>query len=353
MMKKICPVCDLPVNEMNYCSRCRKVIRRPILWNTDYYLNEMRPFYKEQHESPNIDNKGNQQKGDNMDPASYKSLAQRPESPGTQKETAPDGRHNPSRPFKPDQTKTGKKPLASLAGFLIVMFAFNVVPKLTGTVERLMENQGYNSNYETAIPYDDTGFAELDEEEVKASGEACSGYVHFPVDGRQIAESMRQFFSKTDYGYQVEDVGNYSDNYIFEEEGGSISYYETIESFTFEDQVTSQLEPSDEGYVYQYVDINYDTATGELHDYLSFLKDREVSLVCLEEFLSMTEAAAGIPLEESSIPAIMEQARTAEWQVDGMYFMEGLFDINAYITNDGIRIYVSFSNRNPIGSQET
>jgi hypothetical protein len=45
MMKKICPVCDLPVNETNYCPRCRKIVRQPVLWNADYYLNERRPDY--------------------------------------------------------------------------------------------------------------------------------------------------------------------------------------------------------------------------------------------------------------------------------------------------------------------
>lgn len=365
MMKKICPVCDLPVNEMNYCPRCRRMVRRPILWKTDYYLNERRPSYDEERNIPKTDRQGNQQrgnaqgnqqKGNTQSPARQKSVLQRPVSPRPQETRTPvrpAAGHNPSRPSQPGQAKKGRKPLAPLAGFLTLMVVLNAVPKVIGTVGQLMEDKSNYSTYETAVPYNDSGFTELEEEEVKASGEPCTGYIHFPADGRQIAAAMGQFFKETDYGYQVEDGAVYSDNYIFEEEDGPISYYETVESFSFEDEVTSQLDPSDEEYVFQYVDINYDTATGELHDYISSLKDREVSLVFLEEFLRLTETGAGIPQEESSIPAIMEQARTKEWQEDGIYIMEGLFDINAYLTNDGIRIYVSYSNPQVMESQET
>ncbi len=383
MMKKICPVCDLPVNEMNYCPRCRRVIRQPHLWDADYYLNERRPTYENSHDSrePNVQGnqqrsygqgtqqsgnvpgnqqrgnaRGNQQKGNVPGTARQNGVPQRPLNSRPQeagKPVVPAAGHNPSQSSQPGQAKRGRNSRRPLAGFIAMLIIINVIPKVIGTVNRLMDNKSDYSNYETAVPYDDSGFTEIEEEEVKASGESCTGYIHFPADGRQIAASMEQFFKETDYGYQMEDGAVYSDNYIFEEENGPISYYETVESFSFEDEVTSQMDPSDENYVFQYVDINYDTATGELHDYISSLKDREASLAFLEEFLRLTETAAGIPQEESSIPAILEQARTKEWQEDGLYIMEGLFDISAYLTDDGIRIYVSCSNPQVMESQET
>lgn len=362
MMKKICPVCDLPVNEMNYCPRCRRVIRQPHLWDADYYLNERRPTHEDGHDSrkPNVPGnqqrgnaQGNQQKGNVPGTARQNGVPQRPLNSRPQEErkpVVPAAGHNPSQP---GQAKRGRNSRGPLAGFIAMVIIINVIPKIIGTVNRLMDDKSDYGNYATAAPYDDSGFTEIEEEEVKASGESCTGYIHFPADGRQIAASMEQFFKETDYGYQVEDGAVYSDNYIFEEENSPISYYETVESFSFEDEVTSQMDPSDENYVFQYVDINYDTATGELHDYISSLKDREASLAFLEEFLRLTETAAGIPQEESSIPAILEQARTKEWQEDGLYIMEGLFDISAYLTDDGIRIYVSCSNPQVMESQET
>ncbi|WP_349947753.1 hypothetical protein ABFV83_04500 [Lacrimispora sp. BS-2] len=365
MMKKICPVCDLPVNEVNYCPRCRRVIRQPLLWNLDYYLNERRPSYENSRDFPkpagpgnqqkgNV--QGNQQKGNPRGPARQMNVPQRPAAPMRQegRTTAPPASgQNPSMPSQPGQAKKRRNPLAPLAGFITVMVVLNGIPRVIGSLARFVEEKSNYSNYETAVPYDDSGFTELEEEEVKASGEPCTGYVHFPVDGRQVAASMGQFFYETNYGYEIEEGAVYSDNYMFEEEDGPISYYETVESFSFEDEVTSQLDTGDDNYVYQYVDVNYDTATGELHDYISSLKDRENSLVFLEEFLRLVEAEAGIPQEESSIPAIMEQAGTGEWQEDGAFITEGLFDINLYLTKDGVRIYVSYSNPQVMENQET
>ncbi|MDR7810899.1 hypothetical protein [Lacrimispora sp.] len=354
MMKKICPICDFPVNEANYCPRCRKLIRQPLLWNSEYYLNERRPA-NNSHDVHKPDGAGKPQNRNVQGAAGRKSPIERPVNPRQnvgRPSSKPAGSYNPSQPSRPGQEK-GKKNSTVPVVISIALFALiNILPRIIGTVNRAITDEK-TSNYETAVPYDDSGFTELLEEDVKAIGESCNGYDHFPVDGRQVAASMGQFFNETNYGYEIEEGTVYSDNYQFEDEGGPISYYETVESFTFEDEATSQLDPGDENYVYQYVDINYDTATGELHDYISSLKDRENSLVFLGEFLRLVETGAGIPQEESSIPAIMEQAGTGEWQEDGAFITEGMFDINLYLTKDGVRIYVSYSNPQVMESQET
>ena len=354
MTKKICPVCDLPVNEANYCPRCRKVVRKPVLWDADYYLNERRPDYNS-HDVHKADGAGMPQKRNVQGPTGRKSMTGGPVNPRQnigRPSPKPAGSHNPPQPSRPGQEKGRKNSTVPVVISVALFVLINALPRIIGTVNRAITDEK-SINYETAVPYDDSGFTELEEEDVKAIGESCTGYDHFPADGRQIAASMGQFFNETNYGYEIEEGAVYSDNYQFEEEGGPISYYETVESFSFEDEATSQLDPGDEDYVYQYVDINYDTATGELHDYISSLKDRENSLVFLGEFLSLVETGAGIPQEESSIPAIMEQARTGEWQEDGAFITEGLFDINLYLTEDGVRIYVSYSNPQVMESQET
>ena len=43
MIYKICPVCDHKLNSMNYCSNCRRLVRKPLTINVDYYLNERHP----------------------------------------------------------------------------------------------------------------------------------------------------------------------------------------------------------------------------------------------------------------------------------------------------------------------
>lgn len=294
MMKKICPVCDLPVNEMNYCPRCRRVVRRPVMREVNYYLNEKRP---------------------DMPAAGHSTV-------------------------RPSQTKgrenTGTKYILIISGILIFCIILSAVSGIVRMGAGILES-------EMAVQYDDSGYTEFNEEDVIAAGERCSGYEHFPADGKQIADTMGQFLDETDYGYTIELEDIYCDNYEFQEEEGSISYYETIESFTFEDETTEQLDYSDENYVYQYMDINYDTATGELHDYVSSLKNPEASLAYLEQFLTLTETAAGISPEESSIPGIMDQARAGIAQEEGTFILEGIFNINIYQEEEGVRVYVSYN----------
>ncbi|MEY8353726.1 hypothetical protein AALB39_10260 [Lachnospiraceae bacterium 54-53] len=330
MMKKICPVCDLPVNEWNYCPRCRRVVRNPLLWKSDYYLNDKPPATEKESGPGRMAGAGEQQKN------------------------VPQVPREPVRPVRPSRRKAEKNILASVGGIIafILFVSANVVPTAIELVKKELAID-LPGDYEAAFPYEDSGYAEFEEEEIKAAGERCTGYDHFPADGKQIADSMWEYLNRTDYGYQVEYGDVYSDNYEFREEGGPISYYETVESFSLEDAISASMDPADENYIYQYVDINYDTATGELHDYVSSLRNKEASLDFLEEFLRLTEAAAGIAGEESSIPGIMEQARAGILQESGAYILDGLFDISIYQEEEGVRIYVSYNNPQVTENQET
>lgn len=311
MMKKICPVCELPVNEVNYCTRCKRLVRRPVMWEVDYYLNERHTAFEE---------------------------------------TVMPSSHRSPQPSIPREKRGRKGFFATMAGILAAIIFTNLMPKVFDQAGRILNE--YDS-YETAVPYDDSGYAEFEDEEVRAAGERCTGYDHFPADGKQIADSMWQFLNGSDYGYQVELGDAYSDNYEFQEEEGPITYYETIAGFSLEDEITGRLEPDDENYIFQYIDINYDTATGELHDYVSTLKNPEASLAYLEQFLKLTEASAGISPEESSVPDIMEQARAGITQENGAFILEGLFYINFYQVDEEMRIYVTYNNPQETENQET
>lgn len=335
MMKKICPVCELPVNELNYCSRCRRVVRRPLLWKADYYLNERPPAFER-----DLTNGAGDQR-ENTAPVPGK-----PVQPVYNKGTnppVPSLSRGTDRSSDTRKKKAEKNVLTSAAGIIafILFLSMNVVPTAIEAVKRGLSLPG---NYETAFSYEESGYTEFDEEEVIAAGERCTGYDHFPVDGKLIADSMWEYLSSSDYGYQVDQGDIYSDNYEYQEEEGPISYYETIESFSLEDEISAQMDPYDEDYLYQYVDVNYDTATGELHDYFSSLRNKEASLDYLEEFLRLTEEAAGISPEESSIPAIMEQAQAGVLQESGAFILEGMFNINIYQAEDTVRIYVAYNN---------
>lgn len=79
MIKKMCPVCDLPVNAGNYCPRCRRVIRNPYTQNVDYYLNERHPEHETEcgFHNPYLEADHHGESGNPASPA-YGSSAGRP-----------------------------------------------------------------------------------------------------------------------------------------------------------------------------------------------------------------------------------------------------------------------------------
>lgn len=300
-MKKICPICDLPVNKYNYCTRCRRRVRHPVMGNADYYLNERPPVLTENQEKPG------------------------PAAAG------------PARP----QT-AGKKGLACAAGSVVLamLTVLNVLPFTVHTISGISE---------TVLSYDNSGYKEFDEEEVSRAGERCNGNSHFPVDGRGLAVSMSRYVKDFPHGYGADVEDTYSDNYGFEDETGLTTCYETTKSIYL---VEAEEAASEEDYTYQYVDLNYDTATGELHYYASSLKNNQASLDYLEEFLKLTESMAGLSEEESSVSQIMEQAETGILQEEGAYILEGLFDISIYRNEDEMTVFVYYNDPQLAEKQE-
>ncbi|MDF2888233.1 MAG: hypothetical protein K0R23_2618 [Lacrimispora sp.] len=307
MMRKICPVCDLPLNEINYCSRCRRVVKKPVNWEVNYTLNEK------------------------------KDLASLPVS------------HLPVNQPVPRDSMLGKGK-SNVLLFLVIGIA--LIFTLAGIVISCAVNAtSLENSYETAVGYDDYGFRDLDEAEVLAAGEHCSGFDHFETDGREISNSMTQFLEKEEYGYRIGSQETYGDNYEMNQDGGALTFYETVDSVYLVPKITEDVNSEEEEY--EYVDINYDTATGELHRYVSYLKNPEATLAYLEQFLLYTEAGCGIAAEQSSVASIMEQAQARLNQSEGAYILEGIFDVNLYIYEDRIQVYVSYNNPETVKNQET
>jgi hypothetical protein len=247
----------------------------------------------------------------------------------------------PSAPSAPPQQNTRKRIPFSIAGFItFLILVMGSAPDLVKKAERFLDNQ---ANYETAAPFDDSGFRDLVEADVKAAGNPCNGYDHFPVAGKEIHDSLGQYIEANNYGYLLRPQDVYSDNYEMGTESEFVSYYETTVGYYLEDEVTSKLSPQDEGYIYQYVEINYDTGSGEMHDYMSNLTNEEVSLNYLEQFLKLTETAADVPAENSSIPVIMEQVRGGLSRGEEVIFTDGIFSLYVSREDDSIQTTVSYN----------
>lgn len=409
MMKKMCPVCDLPVNAGNYCPRCRRVIRNPYTQNVDYYLNERHPehetecgFHNPYLEADHHGESGNPassagrpvqgrpvqghpvqgrpaqgspvQGGPVQGSTATNKPVQRPFSgaaasggghpPGTGSingsyrnpaegsgayRTATGGYGAGSRPtgtggMKPEGKKSnaGKTVLimAAVGLVTIAMVAFtNLEGYLSDYLKGAAETtEAYNYDYES-------DFTRLNDEDVIEAGEPCMAYYHFPADGVYVSEQLLAAVESSDFGYKLDSDELYTDNYLYDD----TSYFESIRSLYLEDNLS---ETRDDEYTDQYIDVNYDTATNELHEYATRFYSSEASLTFLERFLTATEESSGIAAEDRKADEIMEEARDIVKQEQSSYIYEGLFVIEIYRYEGDEALYVYASYNDPeLGSE--
>lgn len=404
MMKKMCPVCDLPVNAGNYCPRCRRVIRNPYTQNVDYYLNERHPehetecgFHNPYLEADHHGESGNPassagrpvqghpvqgrpaqgspvQGGPVQGSTVPNKPVQRPFSgaaasggghpPGTGSingsyrnpaegsgayRTATGGYGAGSRPTGTGNMKPeGKK---SNAGKTVLIMA--AVGLVTIAMVAFTNLEGYLSDYlkgaaETTEAYNydyESDFTRLNDEDVIEAGEPCMAYYHFPADGVYVSEQLLAAVESSDFGYKLDSDELYTDNYLYDD----TSYFESIRSLYLEDNLS---ETRDDEYTDQYIDVNYDTATNELHEYATRFYSSEASLTFLERFLTATEESSGIAAEDRKADEIMEEARDIVKQEQSSYIYEGLFVIEIYRYEGDEALYVYASYNDPeLGSE--
>jgi hypothetical protein len=402
MIKKMCPVCDLPVNAGNYCPRCRRVIRNPYTQNVDYYLNERHPEHETEcgFHNPYLEADHHGESGNPASPA-YGSSAGRPVQGGpVQGGTAPNkpvqspfsgaaasgGGRTPGAASKQGQTRAseqagtgsingsyrnpaegsgayrtaaggygaGSRPPGSgsmkpegkksNAGKTVLIMA--AVGLVTIAMVAFTNLEGYLSDYlkgaaETTEAYNydyESDFTRLNDEDVIEAGEPCMAYYHFPADGVYVSEQLLAAVESSDFGYKLDSDELYTDNYLYDD----TSYFESIRSLYLEDNLS---ETRDDEYTDQYIDVNYDTATNELHDYATRLYSSEASLAFLERFLTATEESSGIAAEDRKADEIMEEARDIVQQEQSSYIYEGLFiiEIYRYEGEDALYVYASYN----------
>lgn len=369
MLKKMCPVCDLPLKPGNYCTVCRKVVRRPVTWEVDYYLNENHPgneadcgYHNPQFEADRHGDKGTTGRpGVPARSVNRSGPAGNPVRPAGQTSGNPvrpisQTLGNPMRPAGQPVKASGeaKKPWNAFAGAGVAIVCVLLSAGITIAKEGFKSITSYyedSQSMEIEEEYDsleDYGYNELDEAEVIAAGKPCDGFFHFPGDSSRMIESMGGYLKNSDFGYTVSGEDLYTYNYEALDDRGKFSYFEKIYSFTMEDDNTRGLDFSDDDYLYQYVDINYDTVTGQVHEYNSCFYNEEASYVCLEEFLRQMEAEAGVSNEDSRFEEVLLQVRN-----DRAYIIEGIFEINIYRTEGQVEIYVTYNDPIAAANQET
>lgn len=403
MIKKMCPVCDLPVSGINYCPRCKRVIKHPVIQNVDYYLNERHPeneagcefhnpYLEADHhgESRTAGQKGGGARpGSRTQPGAFTHSGSGSQGGSAARSGSGAGGGSAARSGSGAQSAFGTKPVPRPAhtegsgrlpgGYRMAQAngadgTYQRKPsagagaagmgRSSGTQNRSRKNSilitgimigltlllaagkyCYNyllekANYAVSDDYGyDYDYTEFSDEEVAAAGKACDGYYHFPADGESVGSVMLAAVENSGYGYTVDSDSYYVDNYAYD----GITYFECYRSIYLTDAANAGYEETDENYFYQYIDLNYDTATGEFHEYSTSLNNEEASLAFLEQFLSEVEEESGIAQEERRTAAIMEEAREMVAQGQNNYIYEGMFAVEMYRGEHTLYIDVTYN----------
>lgn len=280
MIRKICPICDQVMGTSHYCKNCRSWIRHPYVRDVSYYLNES-------HLSGEVDCSYHY----GTDPASDRGGHAGGWAPGP-KTTAgrPMVSLGPIRRDPPHRVGKTKN--------LIVIITILAVIKLIGWcvdlgVDAMITSKTAEPEYDVDLGgfYGEeetwgTEYIELEDEEVIAAGIACSREYHFAVSGKELEEPILEILE--DHDIAVEDIDTYSYNNQYE---NGDTLYVTWTNYAFAEGETDS---------YDSLEVEYDTATGELHEIYMTLGDIHVLTELTGDVLELLKSRGALLPEELS-----------------------------------------------------
>lgn len=391
MKKKICPICDQIMSSDHYCRGCHRWIWHPYERDMDFYLNERHPseethcdyhtanqrqqqirqadsisgrpdIYEDQDLNRQLDYNRNIQRQNQPLPHRQNQTSPLPQRQGQipppQRQTqAPPPRQAPPQAdlqgrrqnYMPGNTNQGASGSSAnhssgsrsnaLAIILVVAF---ILVALLGTGVYTISNFVIqnNNSYDDIFDYgfDDyessDNYRELEDEEVKAAGVNCNSFNHFKMRNEEIEPALTEALDST--GYRIASVSDASYNEASLEGDEEWTYYSTDHTL----YVVGQNDMIIRDDWSQWVAIDYDTATGQIHSYSTQLKDQTKSIMLLTEFLRGIESAYEISEVRSCVPMVTRDMQIS-LQNDGVYYFESYwFHITGEVYGDGLSIYV-------------
>lgn len=342
MIRKMCPVCDLPISMSCYCKRCRRFVRHPYEQNVDYYLNERHPSDESscEYHMPHIKELSETLRSE----SGYGSVVQPQHESNVQSESEPVSVL--TIPPVPASTQSmqpiwsrlsRRKDQKGLTAILLLVLVFAGVIMFTGFLaSRKSTLESFSSEAVIEVLEEaDEGYRELDEEAVLAAGERCSGELHFTTKADPLLELFESELLNAGYIVLTED--QYSYNYESKGFDGRIdSFYHTYGVY----EIEANAEIEDE-YDVQMLELDYDTATNEIHQYMSYLKDREKSIEFLKIFLTYVENDYGIPEFGNDFTQLETKIKAYLDNGEIYYETKGMFAITCYEAEEAVYVTVS------------
>lgn len=351
MTQRICPICDQVMRSRHYCKVCKSWVKHPYVRDVTYYLNERHPASEADCSYHNREEYTEaRQSGGNHASPWIPRQAESQEAAARQKAAAENARRiseahsrNAMSPQAAAASKTVTSSRTATAprtaksskntGIIVTIVVMFIIIRLISGVFAFFQSWDFKPSRSPEYDVDmggfygeedswNSGYKELEDDEVIAAGVRCNGAGHFDIIGQDAKTLICALFD--DYGLPVEEKSVYSYN---EEYDDGATWFATW--------VTYELQTED-GSGEQFMELDYDTATGELHQIDLVMEEPEQLKTAVKDILNlMSSHSAILPEEncaedvEAELVQTLQSGGTYEIQM-GSVWVESYYDGDNY-----------------------
>ncbi|MBQ8815333.1 MAG: hypothetical protein IJZ85_12655 [Lachnospiraceae bacterium] len=377
MKRYLCPVCDQELTARSYCSTCRKIVKKPVVYdgvlpNEDtgnYLLNhqDLHPdracvepnrervceTSQEKHQDARFTQQNRTVSQGRVTPENrtQRSAA----SSGTvyqqyrgEQSTAPGSQiwrsGSSGSTYKGRTSSTGsssrKGKKGCRSGCLTVFIVLWLISFLGGLLGDVLESIDVDSWFEEEyIPdievesiseevYPDTpeqdesvtadidedGYVELDYDKLLAIGERCDGYWHYSLSGDLVYEEL-MIFAESEMGLTMTEQSDYMINEAETPEDGGYTYYDYCRYWDWADG---------------YFAVGSDSVTGDTHYVYAYSNNADQAIEIVLEAFSIVEDADSVGTMRTSLYNAIDQKDITE----GYFFDMGNSSVWIYLDSE-------------------
>lgn len=313
MIRKICPICDQTMKSAHYCRNCRTWVSAPIVRDVDYYLNERHPSWETDCSYHTMPEQAAQSGKSGWNPKPQTVSSKRPKS--SERSSYPPV---PGPVRRPTSEKVVGRAVSSTI-VIVVMAVLVTLFQLPGQ----KTPESYDADLDAYMDLADQAedYLELTDEEVREAGVVCNSTDHLPVSGEALVQELVRLLERQ--GLEICGTNTYSFNEVYDD---GTTWYDTWTSIDLRDGEMG---------TYQYVEVDYDTATGDLHQVSLSLEDGTVLVNTAAEVLAFIGehggpaglAQYGDQLREE-LMAAMQQEAGYQLECEGVYLEGVSYDTN-------------------------
>ncbi len=346
MVQRICPVCDQVMKSAHYCRTCKRLVKNPWIREVGYYLNERHPQDERDcsyHEAAS----GQMARSGKPKVSAIPNVARKyTAEPNTRRQPMSERQNQERayqsyRPNNPAGTISTKKNVETIKNrrlvniIVVVIIIVYVLSMMLGggllsywSSMRLnraiydVDPYEYGVNAQEAYDDDMEEYAmedgyDLDDDEVIARGERCKSQGHFDMQGELLQEPIID--ALVSMGYEPGDCSRYSTN----QEREGYSWYSSV--------IYMDLDSEDS---VQFVEIDSDTVTGELHSVSIVLDDGSCAVAVASLVLEQMEEQGAIPKDYDYVQLAKQELVNLEQERVGSSYIYGDLNVDVSCYDD-------------------